>query len=223
MRIYQEASVKLRAIIIPILLMTALPGATTTNATTSGYRENIANGYGLMAKYTADRSLEDLRLAELQFAQVSVDYAMPANNVENRRLLLKAWTIWFSLFDETFDPSFDPEDPKNTYSTSVTVPPGYAAGVRPDEISDARVRAQYQKDIDANNRLQTKSLYQSSMRLLLSRAQEAVKVSFGNFKVVSPADDKALVAIVQAAKLNKSRAEELDRSAIGSSMKSPNR
>ena len=139
----------------------------------------------------------------------------PSSNVETRRLLTKAWTLWFRSFDVTFDPSFDEYDPKNNFYIALPAPEGNQPGVNPRQILNPRLREQYTRDYNENQRVEVNSNYQLQMKRLLEFATNSLKVVFGNFRSESPSDDAALSAIIKGASLSKMRANQLESFVIG--------
>lgn len=156
-------------------------------------------------RFSTSHSIADLRAAVRALdGTIRPKTLTPANFIQTRRLLAESYALILKQIDGLYDPSYNPHDPHNV--PFLCAPPPRMRGatpcISPDKISDAALRAQYQRDIDANELRKQRWSHYIQVKLLDDDAMSGLEVSLRFFNEIAPdhigPDSAALEAIFRA-------------------------
>lgn len=202
------------------LVTFAAPSFVGAAATAGQTDAQIAVALQALQRYDSSGSLSDLTSAvSTMDGTVNLDALTPQNFVARRRALVQAWAQILKSIEQSYDPTYNPNDPSNIPQPCVTPPPD-ANGARlpgcsnPNVIQDPSARAKYLAAIEANKQVtQRWNNYWGLVKLDL-RAMRVLQMSLQLLQSVAPdgegADFTALDAIVQQAGISQARRAKID-------------
>jgi hypothetical protein len=202
------------------LVTFAAPSFVGAAATAGQTDAQIAVALQALQRYDSSGSLSDLTSAvSTMDGTVNLDALTPQNFVARRRALVQAWAQILKSIEQSYDPTYNPNDPSNIPQPCVTPPPD-ANGARlpgcsnPNAIQDPSARAKYLAAIEANKQVtQRWNNYWGLVKLDL-RAMRVLQMSLQLLQSVAPdgegADFTALDAIVQQAGISQARRAKID-------------
>jgi hypothetical protein len=173
-----------------------------------------------LQRYKTSDSLRDLSSAvTMMDGTIDLTALTPQNFTAKRRNLVQAWAKILAAIEQSYDPTFDPADPRNLPSACV-VPPKESDGTQlpacadPNELKDPNARESYVAAIQTNNQLIERSNYYQQVLRLDERAMRGLQMSIQLLKSVEPegtgTDFSALDAIVQQAGISQARRTKID-------------
>jgi hypothetical protein len=198
----------------------AAPSFANAAATAAQTDAQIVVALQALQRYDSSGSLSDLASAvSTMDGTVNLDALTPQNFVARRRALVQAWAQILRSIEQSYDPTYNPNDPSNIPQLCV-VPPPDTNGNRlpgcadPNKIQDPAVRAKYLAAIEANKQVTVRWNHYWGLVKLDLRAMRALQMSLQLLQLVAPegvgSDFSALDAIVQQAGISQARRAKID-------------
>ncbi|MGB6986046.1 MAG: hypothetical protein WBD74_08770 [Candidatus Aquilonibacter sp.] len=208
------------ATVVLALVTFAAPSFIGAAATAAQTDAQIAVALQALQRYDSSGSLSDLTSAvSTMDGTVNLDALTPQNFVTRRRALVQAWAQILKSIEQSYDPTYNPNDPSNIPQPCVTPPPD-ANGARlpgcsnPNAIQDPSARAKYLAAIEANKQVTQRWNHYWGLVKLDLRAMRVLQMSLQLLQSVAPdsegADFSALDAIVQQAGISHARRAKID-------------
>jgi hypothetical protein len=182
------------------LAMPALAGVKATDDTESRISAAMAGS----RHYAQSHSIDDLR-ASSSALQNAVDLRRiaPADVVARRRSLVAAYAELLHQI-ESFDPTYNPDDPENLSYMCLIPPPepnGRQLGscADPNDIADPATRAKYITALNANATKANRAHNYVQMQILKGSTLNALGFNLQYFHARAGGDSMALDAIIRRA------------------------
>lgn len=161
-------------------------------------------------KYDKSKDMDALRSAGEKLE--SVDLSQASTSKQRTELRLQVMSGWVALLAR-IDGALGSQPPESPL-TRVTprTPPGtrtYPPNVDPSQIADPKVRAEYEKDLEANQRKAEASQRYWDAKALDIELTEGTLRFVRRYYTTSPADQKELREIIAKAGLGVKRQREL--------------
>jgi hypothetical protein len=180
----------------------------------------VADALRQLERFKTSHSFKDLEAAilTLQLA-FEVRTFTPRNFVGQRRMLVWSWAQIFSAIQDSYDPKFNPNDPRQLPVLCLPPPPEpnghqFASCVDPNEIQDPNVRSDYISELQVNAAKARRAAYYSDLSNLDDEAMASLEVKLKVLRKMAPegipADSATLDRILQRAGLSEARRKELD-------------
>jgi len=157
--------------------------------------------------YTFSRSFADLRSAidEMERA-ANLSGLRPETWVVQRRTFVRGWAQLLAAIEQSHDPTYDPNDPKDRPIMNLPEPQSF-----PD---NPKTQAWAAVAIAANPKKLARAYYYHDLQIIDMRAQATMKAALDLWRRVepngTPADFEALDAILQQAGLSTARRTKID-------------
>jgi len=185
------------------------------------YQINQASA--LLAEFERTKSIDQLDSAFRAVERISppgVDKAVPRPVA--RRELAQTWLKLLAAMDQNLDPNFDVNDPKN-FPLQNMAPDGlegmkYPSGVRPEDIKEPEVRANFEEALKKNEEKRVRLTFQIGLRNVDQLANIAVERFLRDNYTTSKKDQSELEGLMKQAKLSPARVQK-----IKALFESPNR
>jgi hypothetical protein len=204
--------------ILAFLLVCSPPALSATQAEVA---MRVSNAMQLLQQYKPSPSVDDVQsLSVLRSAINAMESATdvpsltPQNFIQQRRLLVEGWAKIIKAIDNSYDPSFNPNNREDLPSTCVIPPGGLQCGADPKEITDPQARAQYISQVQENEEKEKQVLHYKQVHILDMAAMSILRSTLELLRDVAPeggsSDYAALDAILQHNGLNQARRERID-------------
>lgn len=157
---------------------------------------------------------QDLALLQTAGAKLeSVDLSQAPGGrqrVALRAAVMAAWAAILSRVDAA-RPAVEPDDPPVTRVFARTPPgmPTYPPNIDPKQIADPQVRAEYEKDLEANRRKAQLTQRHWDVKALDTEVSQGARRFVRRFYTTAPADQLELHDILEKAKLGAARRKQL--------------
>jgi hypothetical protein len=187
----------------------AIAGSVTATAATPASDEVSAHVDGssrALQIFARSHSLADLRSAvdEME-AAVNLHALKPDNFVAQRRTLVRGWAQLVKTIEQSYDPTYDPNDRNNRPISGLP---------DPQSIPDPNGRAWAEAALAANSEKIRRASYYHDLLIIDMRAQTELKTSLDLFRKVEPdgtlPDFAALDGILRQAGLSTARRTKID-------------
>ncbi|MBV8723715.1 MAG: hypothetical protein JO078_11570 [Candidatus Eremiobacteraeota bacterium] len=215
--------VALRSIVIcafALLPPVAAASGNTSSPVDDLDRAKVSSALQILQRFNSSHSLKDAEEAIRTMQSAYQGYTFtPENLIARRRTLVWAWAQIIFAVQRSYDPNWNPMDPANLPERCL-YPPPEAAGQMPtcddpDAVKDPKLRAQYIRDIQANELKKTKAEEWQRHQIV---DEEAMAVFEGRIDFLHemspkgvPSDAAALDGIVREANLSDATRETLHR------------
>ncbi|HEY0614742.1 MAG TPA: hypothetical protein VGC96_08875 [Candidatus Elarobacter sp.] len=181
----------------------------TVTAALAGMDEitsHVAGASRSVQAFSRSRSFEYLRSAIREMAAAGNLRALtPATFVVRRRTLVRGWAEVLKAIEQSYDRTYDPNDPNNRPRLGLP-DPRYAR--------DAQARAAAEAAIAANQQKVTRAAYYHDLAIMDMLAEATMKAELAQFRRVEPdgtdADFPALDEILRRAGLSSARRAKID-------------
>jgi hypothetical protein len=179
----------------------------------------VADALRQLDRFKTSHAFKDLESAilTLQLA-FEVRTFTVGNFVAKRRELVSSWAQILKAIQGSYDPKFNPNDPRQLPVICLPPPPEpnghqFPSCVDPNEIQDPRTRAAYVAALQLNAAKAKKAAYYSDLSNLDDEAMASLEVRLNLLRKVAPEgvprDSAALDQILQRAGLSEARRKEL--------------
>ena len=171
-----------------------------------------------LQRYASSHSLDDLQAAaEALDGTVDLGAVTPSNFTSTRRALVSAYASVIQAAQAAYDPTFNPNDPKNRLFLTVPQPPGVPhgyPGMDPNDIQDPNLRAQYVSAINANKAKAADWVHYHRVQRIDDNAMAGLEVTLRLLNSVAPQgvgpDFSALDQVLQNAGISGLRRAKID-------------
>jgi hypothetical protein len=191
-----------------------------TTAASNGVGASLSEASQAVQRYRASGSSSDLVAAMVAMeSAVNIDALTPQNFVQQRRQLVQGWAQILKAIDQSYDPTFNPSDPKNIPFVCVA-PPREADGrqllpcANPNDVQDPAARAQYIAAIRANATVAERWNHYQQIARLDQRAMSTLQMSLQLLRSVAPEgsspDFAAVDSVLVGAGLSSARRAAVD-------------
>lgn len=191
------------------------------SATQADVAARVSNAMRELQQYKPAPSLHDPQaLSSLRSAVYTMQLATdvtaltPQNFVGQRRLLVAGWANIIRALQQSYDPSFDPNNVADLPSSCIIPPKGFPCGADPNHITDPQARAQYVNELRANLEKSKQALYYQQVHNLELGTMSIFGTMLTVFRKVAPegatSDSAALDAILQQNGVSQARRQALD-------------
>jgi hypothetical protein len=186
--------------------MAGAVAATPARAVPDEIAEHVAGSARALQMYARSHAFGDLTAAvdELE-AGVNVHLLEPETFVAQRRTLVRGFTRVLKTIEQSYDPTYDPNDPKSRPKLGLSEFEG---------SPDPKFRAWVAAEIAANPEKIRRASYYHDLMVIDMRAQTLLKVTLDLLRKVepsgTPADFDALDGILQQAGLSAARRAKID-------------
>lgn len=175
------------ALLVPMLLAAS---SEVPELTVEGVHQSSLD----LARYASSRSVDDLRKAITDLdGAIDLDDLSSKNFTASRRMLVQAWAAAFKAVEGAYDPTYDPNDPKNAF-TNDAVPPELAK---------------------QNDEKYQRAEYYWQVRILDEQAMSSLEMSLKVLNAAAPAgagsDYDALDGIVRQSGISQTRRAAIDK------------
>jgi hypothetical protein len=191
---------------VSICLVLSLGASSRATPTSGAFETHIANSSAALQRFAASHSFADLRTAadEMGFAG-DVNEFKPQTFIAQRRTLVRGWANVIRAIEQSYDPTYDPNDPANRL---------YWGLPDPQSIQDPKVRASAVAALAANQRNIERSAYHRQVWVLDRQAQTGLHLTLDLLRKVepdgTPSDFAALDGILQQAGISSARRAKID-------------
>jgi hypothetical protein len=143
----------------------------------------------------------------------------PADYVALRRTVVQGWAEILKAIEQSYDPAFDPSNPKDLPNTCVLPDLGsVTSNVSPDQIPDPKARAAHEDALQANAVKRQRARQWHDVHMLDQEAMALLRGHLQTFAAAgAPSDYSALDAILHQAGISSSRRAKIDKMLIGPS------
>lgn len=169
-----------------------------------------------LQRYNTSRSLDDLdATVRTLVSVVDIPHIAPRHYLARRHAIVRAWAQVLRTIELSYDPTFDPKDPKSRPFICVS-PPREASGrilmpcADPNDIEDPQARAAYIAAIEVNRRKRERSNFQMRLRNIDDAAMLGLQFNLASFRRVAPPDSTALDAILRESGISDERRAKID-------------
>jgi len=169
-----------------------------------------------LQRYSTSHSLDDLNATvQTLVSVVDIPLISPRHYLARRRAIVRAWAQVLRTIELSYDPTFDPNDPKNRPFICVS-PPREASGrilmpcADPNDVEDPQARAAYIAAIERNQQKRERAYFQMRLRNIDDAAMLGLKFNLASFRRVAPPDSTALDAILRESGINDERRAKID-------------
>ncbi|MDB5071223.1 MAG: hypothetical protein JWM87_2334 [Candidatus Eremiobacteraeota bacterium] len=195
------------AICLSALLIAAPLSATAQTTSTDDITVHVGRASRAVQAYGRSRSVEDLRSAVFEMQAAGNLHALkPDTFVAQRRTIVRGWAQLFKVIDDSYDPTYDPNDPN--------VRPHWHLP-DPQDIPDPNARAAAAAAIAANKQKIARATHYLDVQNVDLLAQSSMKAQLNQFRKVEPdgtdADFTMLDGILQQAGLSSVRRTKINR------------
>jgi hypothetical protein len=194
--------------------------ATPTKFTTQLDMRTVSAMQALQ-RYSSSHSFSDLRSA-ISTMQTAADIGSltPTNFIAERRTLVHGWALILKAIEQSYDPTFHPNNPSDVPNSCV-VPPREPSGRQapacadPEEVQDPKARADYISAIKANDLKRQRTNRYRQLFNIDEEAMSSLEMTLTLLRKIAPEgatpDFPALDGILRQAGLSQSRREQIDR------------
>lgn len=189
-----------KAMCLGTLLIAGSVGA-ALGATPDEITVHVSSSSRAVQAFSSSHSLADLRTAVDEMVAAGNLHALkPDTFVAQRRTLVRGWGQVFKAIEDSYDPTYDPNDRNNWPAWGLPDPQG---------VQDPKARAAAVAAITANQQKIKRASYYHDLNVIDLIAQNALKVQLNQFRKVEPdgtdADFAGLDGILQRSGLSHAR------------------
>jgi hypothetical protein len=202
-----------------LVLLVALAGNMSIAAAQTVDRTDARTAVAIQSleRYRSTRSLADLGDAiRILTSALDTTYMKSSEYVSERRAIVRAWSMVLVAIERAYDPTFNPEDPRNIPETCVSPPVEADGSVQrpctdPSAITDPKARAAYIAAIKANDlKIQRMRTYRD-VHNLDEAAMLSLRMNLASFKAVrAQSDDAALEQILRQSGISEARRRKIE-------------
>jgi hypothetical protein len=172
----------------------------------------VTNSIQELQTYNSTHSFAALESAiETLSNSVDTDKVAPGDYVAFRRTIMQAWSNIMKAIEQSYDPTYDPNNPNDRPNLCVQPPGGISCNASPNEIQDPKVRAEYEAALNANALKEQRASHWQHVHLLDELAMSSLQADLQIFATArAPSDFAALDAIFRQAGIRSSRMAKID-------------
>jgi len=193
---------------------TLCAGAMTTSDQTEA---RVANAMQTLDRYNKTHSPVDLEAAiRGLLSSLNLTSIDPKNYIARRRTLVEGWARILHAIEQSYDPTFNPNNPDDLPERCVT-PPREPDGRNapscsdPRDVHDPKARAEYIEALQKNDEKVRRVSYYHDLHNIDDEAMASLEMQLRAFSAVkAPPDSLVLDNILQEAGINNSRRTEID-------------
>ncbi|HEY0395113.1 MAG TPA: hypothetical protein VGD01_11525 [Candidatus Elarobacter sp.] len=188
------------------ILMTSPVCSAAQQQATDDLASHAAGATRAVQAFSRTHSTEDLRTAVFEMlAAGNLNGLKPSTFVAQRRTLIRGWAELFKAIDDAYDPTYDPDDPKNLPARNLP---------DPRDIPDQKLRAEIAAEVAANPQKIARRAHYFDLYRVDMLAQNSLKMQWDQLRRVEPdgtdADFAALDRILQQTALNTARRTKIN-------------
>jgi hypothetical protein len=199
-----------------ILAFAAVDNGIGFAATSAIADARISAAQEALVRYKATHSLEDLRsVVSTMGGTVNIRELTPENLILERRNLVRAWAQILKAIEQSYDPTFDPNErlacPEPPAAQGIQLPPC----VSPAAVNNPAARAAYLAELNKYYGYVRRVSYYRQLRNVDDWAMLSLRMSLDLYRQVAPkgvsADFDALDTILQQAALGGARRSRIEQ------------
>ena len=206
-------------VFIPTFMVSVNVGLSQTNITQKEYNKVMANqinqATSLLLDFSKSKSID-----QLENALRAMEGVLPpridktVQSTAARQEQTKMWLSLLGIIDQSIDPTYNNQNPKNAIAVNLAPPPtsdgiSYPSGVDPKAIKDPVVRSQYEAALKQNNDKAIKAMTQTRLHHIDQLASLDVERFLQTFYTSSIEDKNELDNIMRQTKLSQDRVRKL--------------
>ncbi len=193
-------------------LLAVCPGATSAAQAADQSQTRVATALQYLQRFKALKSADELQYAVSEMdGTIGVATLTPSNFVARRRFLVRAWANILKGIEQSYDPTYDPNNPNNEFSWTCT-PSRPGAIQPPNSCNDTQAQ-------QINRQKANRAGYYVKVQRLDLRAMSGLEASLAVLRNIAPrgtpTDFAALDGILREAGISAQRRTKIDAYVVG--------